>query len=725
MLNHNLVLKSEELFLVGSLSNDGRRDDARGLYARDTRYLSRFSVTMNGSPPEILSAHTHDATRATVTCANPRLTLADGTTLSPHLISLEQRVNLDECLRVTLNLQNFAKRPLNFSLTFQIAADFRDLFDIRGFAREQRGQLQNPEVGDGTITFGYRGRDGRVAETLVTFDRGPRVSMRGDPPTQDDAPTVHHAVGPGGSPDFELEAMPEVQARFDVSLEPLERFSVTACVTPRPAAGPPVAAVARDRMPSAAVTSDNPMFDRVMDRCHLDLRALDTMFPHGELPAAGIPWYVAPFGRDSLITGLQTLHLDPQRAVGALRVLAALQGTKIDDYREEEPGKSLHEMRYGEMARLGEVPHTPYYGSVDATPLWIWLFAETVAWTGDDDLYQELLPNALQALEWIEQYGDRDGDGLVEYSTAARSGSHIKHQVWKDSFDSLNDANGLPVEGLVASVEVQGYVYAALARLAWVAGVMGDEAWAATLRTRAERVRVLVEDRYWLETEGFYAQALNAAKQPVRVMSSNPGHLLLCGLPSEERAARMVARFRQPDMESGWGIRTLSKDAPSYNPMSYHNGSIWPHDNSLIGAGFYRYAQIEAGHAVTGALFNVAKTDPLGRLQELYCGFPRAGDGDDAPVNYPVSCSPQAWAAGSLPFLVKAMLGLDVDLAARRLTISPSLPGWLNELTISGLTVLGQRGSLTIRRQGDELVVESIDVPLGPPLPGAECSTSP
>ncbi len=512
--------------------------------------------------------------------------------------------------------------------------------------------------------------------------------------------------------DIDTTALPKVRASFDLTLGPLERWSLTARVTPRPAAGPPIVPVRPDRSESATVTSDNQMFDRVLHRCHLDLQALETIFPHGELPAAGIPWYVSPFGRDSLITGLQTLHLAPQRAVGTLRVLAALQGTKIDDYREEEPGKILHEMRYGEMARLAEIPHTPYYGSVDATPLWIWLFAETVTWTGDANLYRELLPNAVRALHWIDEYGDRDGDGLVEYSTAARSGSHITHQVWKDSIDSLNDADGMPVEGLVAAVEVQGYLYAAYARLADVASAMGERVWATQLRDRAAQIQAIVEERFWLDSEGFYAQALDGDKQPVRAMTSNPGHLLLCSLPSPERAAMVAERFSQPDFTSGWGIRTLSSGATTYNPMSYHNGSIWPHDNSLIGAGFYRYGQIEAGHAVASDLLEVGKTDALGRLQELYCSFPRVVGEDDTPVNYPVSCSPQAWAAGAMPFLVRAMLGLEVDLAARHLRISPSLPGWLNELTISGLSVLGQRGSLTVRREGAGLAVESIDIPL-------------
>lgn len=522
MLGHNLLLKSDELFLVGNVPTDGSREDAAGLYARDTRYLSRFSVTINGARPETLSVHTHDATHATITNANPGLTLTDGAALAPHLLSLEQSVKLDDSLRVMAILQNFAKRVLPITLTFQIAADFRDLFDIRGFPRDLHGRWRRAEVGESDIVLAYRGGDGLVDETVVSFDRIPRVSLHHVGRTEDDEGTPPHHNGQQEFSDIDTTALPEVRASFDLMLGPLERWLLTARVTPRPAVGPSIAPVRPDRSESATVTSDNQMFDRVLHRCHLDLQALETIFPHGELPAAGIPWYVAPFGRDSLITGLQTLHLAPQRAVGTLRVLAALQGTKIDDYREEEPGKILHEMRYGEMARLAEIPHTPYYGSVDATPLWIWLFAETVTWTGDANLYRELLPNAVRALHWIDEYGDRDGDGLVEYSTAARSGSHITHQVWKDSIDSLNDADGMPVEGLVAAVEVQGYLYAAYARLADVASAMGERVWATQLSDRAAQIQAIVEERLWLDSEGFYAQALDGDKQPVRAVTSNP-----------------------------------------------------------------------------------------------------------------------------------------------------------------------------------------------------------
>jgi glycogen debranching enzyme len=426
---------------------------------------------------------------------------------------------------------------------------------------------------------------------------------------------------------------------------------------------------------------------------------LQTSFPHGRLTAAGIPWFVAPFGRDSLIAGLQTLHIAPGYATDTLRTLAALQGDTTDAFREEEPGKILHEMRYGEMARLGEIPHTPYFGSVDATPLFVMLFAETVRWTADEAFYRELLPNVQRALEWIERCGDRDGDGLVEYTTLTADAAHIAHQGWKDSHDSLHDIAGRPCSGTIALVEVQGYVHAAYRWLSELAELYGDASWAADLRARSERIRCLVEEQFWLPDAGYYAQALDEEKDAVAAISSNSGHLLYCGLPSVERGRAVAARLRQADLDSGWGVRTLAAGMAAYNPMSYHNGSVWPHDNSLIAAGLARYGEVGGLERIASALFSAAERLPDRRLPELYCGFPR-DEHAAAPVPYPVSCSPQAWAAGAAPLLVRAMLGLEVDVKRAVLRVAPALPAWLGHVRIEGLEALGSRFDLTVERDG-------------------------
>ncbi|MGH2562162.1 MAG: amylo-alpha-1,6-glucosidase [Thermomicrobiales bacterium] len=727
MLDHDLVLKADELFLAGEIATDGSGERATGLYLRDTRHLSHFAVSVCGTPLERLSARVHDPRRAIVTLTNGLLHLANREVIRPHTVAVREEIVLDATLEVTLTIQNFGPVSVPLMLAIELAADFRDLFDIRGMSRAKRGTCLQPRVIEDGVVLGYRGLDDAVVETEIHFDQAHTLKLLHEELSVDGAlvPTLPDLAGTAR--ELSDRDIPGVLAAIDVILAPGSSWSVRMNVIPRPTGGIWLGQAASmpprpEREPTSFET-DDLAFNAFMHRGAIDLNALQTSFPEGSMPAAGIPWFVAPFGRDSLIVGLQTLHQFPERAAGTLRLLGALQGVKERPDRGEEPGKILHEMRYGEMARLGEVPHTPYFGSVDATPLFVLLFAETIAWTADESLFRDLLPNVRRAIEWIERYGDADGDGLVEYRTDAQGLGHIRHQVWKDSWDSLHHRDGRPGEGAVAAVEVQGYVYAAYQRLADVVDRCGETAWANQLRQRASMVRSLVEERFWLSEEGYYAQALDGAKEPVRAISSNPGHLLFCGLPSPERAATVAQRLRRADMSSGWGIRTLSAEAATFNPMSYHNGSIWPHDNSLIAAGLFSYGQAEEGNAIASALFAAGRSDPLLRLPELYCGFSREGPDDDAPVSYPVSCSPQAWAAGAGSLLLRSMLGLAVDVEKERLCVAPALPNWLESVTIRNMCVLGQTVSLTVRRDGGDYEIES-DGPVDRRLPEFADSTA-
>ena len=696
MLNYNLVLKSGELFTAGDIETDGSRECATGLYFRDTRHLSVFDVTIDGAAPEVLSITTHNPAHATVICSNRLIERETGDVLPQKLLVIQQ-VTMADRLEVALSVQNFDSVPLAFQLGVLVAADFRDLFDIRGFHRDRRGRWTLPKAHAQGIELGYIALDGKRICTAIEFDHDCTVTPCTTTAEVRDGSLIYLMNTEHGHMHHELLDVPAANLIFDFLLDPHEVRIVNFAVSPDPAVELPPAGEVEAAQP-ATIATDNARFNAILSQCRTDLVALQTPFPHGLLLAAGIPWFVAPFGRDSLIASLQTLHLAPERADATVRTLASLQGTRLDPEREEEPGKILHEMRYGEMARLGEVPHTPYYGSVDATPLWLWLLAETAIWTGERTLLDDLKPKIRAALSWIEEYGDRDGDGLVEYRTDAQGAGHITHQVWKDSFDSLNHADGSRAHGPVAAVEVQGYVYAAYFRLA---AAVDDRQWASELRAKAERIRAQIEDRFWLEDVGTYAQALDGDKGVVRVASSNAGHLLACGVPSRERAERMASRFAETDLASGWGIRTLSSTAPSFNPMSYHNGSVWPHDNSLIGYGLYRSGEAAAGNRVSTAMFEAASVMPMHQLPELYCGFPREGIALHAPVAYPVSCSPQAWAAGALPFLVRGMLGLEVDPIAGCVLLCPAFPTWIDEVTIFRLRVLGRQGPLTVRRLAD------------------------
>jgi glycogen debranching enzyme len=720
VLDHDLVLKSDELYLVGESNTDGSGEPATGLYARDTRHLSRFRLSLDGRPLDRLSARVLGAASAAVVETNQTLTGPDAAVVPPHTVALLQQVDLGGEVRVRLGLRNYGLHALSLTLAIRLAADFRDLFDIRGFPRAERGVVLAPRPRADGVTLGYLGLDGLRAETDVGFDRPATVEIL----APDAAEVAEQAVLLPGmdeiTPRLRPPVPPSAVASFAVALPPGGTWDVLVTIRVLPADGVPISAAPTlgDGGPlrQSVVKTDNPEFDRFLDRCTTDLASLQTSFPEGSLPAAGIPWYVAPFGRDSLIVGLQTLHATPDRAAATLRVLAAHQGAEIDDEHDEEPGKILHELRYGEMARLHEVPHTPYYGTVDATPLFVLLFAETVAWTGDDRLYDDLLPHVRRALEWIERYGDLDGDGLVEYRARPGRSAHILHQGWKDSHDSLHHPDGRPASGAIALVEVQGYVYAAHRRLADVVASRGDRAWADALKTRAETVRRAVEGAYWLPTEGHYAQALDGDKTPVSAISSNPGHLLFCGLPSAERAAAVATRVGRPDLDSGWGVRTLGSGMATYNPMSYHNGSVWPHDNGLLAAGLYRYGHHREANRIAAALFAAASTEPLDRLPELYCGFPRTEDrATDVPVAYPVSCGPQAWASGVGPHLVRSMLGLRVDERRARLVVEPSLPSWIGDVTVDRLVVRGHEGSLRVRREGSGYLIDATGgIPIDP-----------
>lgn len=650
MLDHNLVLKANELFTAGSIKTDGSREQANGLYIRDTRHLNVLALTIANQPVEVLGIVQESMTSATIVGANPYI---EGEhPVVPQTVLVTQHVSLDDRLRARVTITNQGRDRVDLPVGLRFGSDFRDLFDIRGFVRTERGEVREPELTDSEARLAYAGLDGAVAATVVSVSIPPTWTVGVEPMPLRNSTLTHLPPSRRQREQAVSETWPVVTGSWHVSLGPAESWQVDIEVAPEPADGVPVSNQRLD-WPVAPVQIDDPLVERVFAQSVSDLAALDTTFADGPLIAAGIPWYVAPFGRDSLIAALQTLHITPERSVATLRTMAKLQGTVVDERKEEEPGKIPHEMRYGEMARLGEVPHSPYFGTVDATPLWLWLLAETVAWTGDVDLYQELKPAAERAVQWCVAFGDLDGDGLIEYRTDHHGAGTITHQVWKDSFDSLHHADGSIPAGPIAAVEVQGYAFAGYTQLADCANRYGDETWADELRGLADRVRSAVEEHFWLDEPGFYAQALDGDKRPVATLSSNPGHLLAAGLPSTTRAQRLIDRMVQPDMLTHWGLRTLSSTAPTFNPISYHNGSIWPHDNSLVGYGCYRYGRLDAGDRILAGLIAAAAPIPDLRLPELYCGFEADGFAATRPVAYPVSCSPQAWAAGAIPLLLR------------------------------------------------------------------------
>lgn len=683
MLHSDVLLKNNELCLVGRAEDRGGIHET-GLYLRDTRFLSAFTVRVSGTPLGVLAVRTPSATNAIITMT-PVAGYLQRTGISESSLVVHQRISVDDALHVTFEVQAFGGWTSKVNLEIELASDFRDMFDVRGMTPKHRPALRDPEFHeDGRVSLAATGADGQAVKLEVeAFPSPTSAEAAMVKPTSDDV------------------AIP-VTLTFGLDLSGGGVHKVELSLLPVPVGAPHEAVPAVDTR--LHVTSNNPDLDAVVQRADLDLAMLQTSFPEGSMPAAGIPWFIAPFGRDSLIVALQTMHVYPERAWATLRVLAANQGKKLDAFREEEPGKILHELRYGDMARSGQIPHTPYFGSIDSTPLFVMTFAQAYRWHRNEEMYDRLIPHVRRALGWIEEYGDLDGDGLVEFGDKSTDSVHITQQGWKDSHDSLHWANGDEVEGPIALVEVQGYVYAAYAWLASVVETRGDASWAAGLRNKAERIREAVETLYWLPEVGFYGQALDGRKRPVDQISSNPGHLLYCGLPSPERAVTVAGRLMQPDMLTRWGIRTLSSTMARYNPMSYHNGSVWPHDNSLIMAGMNAYGFDDSSATMAEALIRLSAHDPDRRLSELYCGF----DDDDerlGPVNYPVSCRPQAWAAGCGPMIVAAMLGLDPGGADGNLVGNvASAAGLATTMRVDGLAAGGRTwtahvvdGNLTIR----------------------------
>jgi glycogen debranching enzyme len=452
------------------------------------------------------------------------------------------------------------------------------------------------------------------------------------------------------------------------------------------------------------VWTDHAMLNALIRRSLHDLRLTINHTDTGLLPGAGIPWFGVPVGRDSLITSLQTLSVNPDIAYGTLRFLAQYQGQKLDPWRDEEPGKILHELRSGELAALGEVPHTPYYASLDATPLFLYVVAQLVRWTGDWQFVASLGPTIDGALRWIEQYADRDGDGLVEYASGSPGG--MRHHAWKDSHDAVQFADGRQPEVPVAPVEVQAYCYGAELGMAELYRRWGRPERADALVRSAQRRKERFEETFWMEDQSYYAQALDARKVPVPAVTSNPGHCLLMDLLQGPRADAVAERLTRDDMLSGWGVRTLSSAYPSFNPMSYHNGSIWPHDNSLVAAGLRHSGYDAAGLQVMDQILRAGLELPSYRMPELFCGFSRDQTYHSAPATYPLSCTPQAWAAGAVFLILQHLVGIEPDLLQRRLSIRPALLPWLNELRFENLRLGDRRLSIQVWRKGERVKCE-------------------
>jgi glycogen debranching enzyme len=678
---HSYVLKQGDAFGVFDSSgyiHAGLRP-AEGLYFEGTRFLSRCELSLANHPPLLLSSSVRrDNVLMAIDLTNCDLYREESLVLPRGTIHIHCAQFLwNGTLYQQIKIRNFGAVPIEIPLSLSVAADYVDIFEVRGQHRERRGTLLPPEMDRTSIVFAYRGLDHVPRNTRVQCSPVPTGisaseicmdSLLAENEEKSFLITVTCQVGTASK-----QVVPQAVA--------LERAS---------------------HVEGCTIHTSNERFDVWLGQSQADLEMMLTSTDHGLYPYAGVPWFSTPFGRDGIITALECLWIAPEIARGVLSYLAATQATSIEPSRDAEPGKILHETRKGEMAALREVPFDCYYGSVDSTPLFLLLAAEYWRRTADSGFIHSLWPHFESALAWIDQYGDLDGDGFVEY--ARRSQTGLVQQGWKDSQDSIFHADGALAETPIALCEVQGYVFAAKLGLSDVAKALGKEDVAAELSAQAVELAARFETAFWQEDLGTYALALDGAKRPCRVRSSNVGHCLYTGIANRKHALRASQTLFAEHSFSGWGIRTIAEGAPRYNPMSYHNGSVWPHDNGLVAAGVARYGQHALAAKILRALFDASTFFDLQRLPELFCGFPRRPG--KAPTLYPVACSPQAWASACSLLLIQASLGLRIDAAQRRVVFTrPVLPAGVDSISIASLKVCDGLLDLRVFRNNEAVTV--------------------
>ena len=682
-------LKHDDTFVVldshGDIGASAGGPD--GLFNADTRYLARLELVLDEVQPLLLGSNLSDDNSAlTVDLTNPDIYQGGRIVLQKDLLHVVRTIFLWRgTFYQRIGLQNHGDAPASCDLTLLFDNDFADLFEVRGQHRQRRGIATSKLLGPTDVLLEYSGLDDKLRTTALHFDPRPtRLSVN--------AAIYHFDLAPQQT----TSLYTAVSCNKPVMQKPAPFFRGLLAHRRE---------MRRLTAGATSVETSNNIFNEVLCQAMADLNMLMTETPEGRYPYAGIPWYSTTFGRDGLITALQMLWIDPRIARGVLKRLAFYQAKSVDALADAEPGKILHEMRGGEMAGLREVPFEQYYGSVDATPLFVLLAGLYVERTGDQETLVELWPSIEAALGWIDGAGDPDHDGFVEYQRASEQG--LANQGWKDSYDAIFHADGRLAEGYIALAEVQGYVFAAKRLAARCALRLGKAERAGTLHAEAERLAERFEQAFWCDDLGTYALALDGDKRPCRVRTSNAGQLLFTGIVGADRARAVAGDLMSHKFFSGWGIRTVARGEARYNPMSYHDGSVWPHDNALIALGFARHGLKGAVEAVFKGLFDAASYMDLRRLPELFCGFQR--ERRRGPTLYPVACAPQAWASATPFSLLEAALGLEFDAGRGEIRLrDPRLPAFLNEMVLRDLQLGASSVDLRVRRHGEEVSLEVI-----------------
>lgn len=678
-----MVLKQGDSFGIFDWLGDIHQvgSGTQGIYHDGTRFLSRMELTINGTRPLLLSASPREDNQALVVdLTNPDRPMNGAPGMKQDSVHIQRLKFLWQSkYHEKIKLLNFGLETVKFELAIQFQADYADIFEVRGTPREQRGKKIPPRHENNCLTFSYLGLDNILRRTEIRAT-----------PTPDgvEPKTLHYdvALKPKEAKEIELEAMFCVNGQktkpmpFEQARSAMNQY------------------MERLHQYCAGITTSNEAFNDWINRSKSDLITMTTQTPYGLYPYAGVPWFSTPFGRDGIITAMECLWVEPELAKGVLQFVAHTQARESNDFQDAEPGKIFHEARGGEMANLKEIPFKMYYGTIDATPLFISLAGAYLERTNDVDTIRNIWPHIKRALAWIDHYGDLDGDGFLEYETKSSKG--LNNQGWKDSQDSVFYETGPLAEGPIALCEVQGYAYDAKIQAAKLAEIMGEPELQEALKVQAHALKEKFNAHFWSETKQTYVIALDGKKKPCNVVSSNAGHCLFSGIATPERAKLTAQKLLDEKMFSGWGIRTIATDEIRYNPMSYHNGSVWPHDNAMIAKGFARYGLMtETAQTMTG-IFDTALFMTGKRLPELFCGFPRVAR--KAPTLYPVACSPQAWAVGAVFMLLEACLGMRINAAKNRVTFChPRLPSFLNDITITNLRINNKQIVLQIRKRSE------------------------
>ena len=688
------VLKYDDTFALfdrfGDIQSVGMGEE--GIYCGDTCFLSQQELLIEGTRPMFLNSTVKDDNGLfIIELMNPDIEPPGKARIAKGDLHIFRAKLLWRCACYEhIRIVNYGLEPIETTITLEFFADYRDLFEVRGFKRAQRGVDLPPRIADQELLLSYRGLDQVVRCTRIAFQPAPQHLTQ-------------------GRADFPIRLQPKAEMHLYITIG----CEVNETATPGMAASHTTdyfsafthvnQLLGNKLMNRCKVTTSNPRFNAWLDRSTADLVMLTTALEEGAYPYAGVPWYSTTFGRDGILTAHEYLWIDPSMAKGVLAFLSATQATEFDPERDAEPGKILHEARRGELAALNEIPFRRYYGTVDATPLFVGLAGAYYERTGDLDFIRTIWDNIMRALHWIDHFGDRDGDGYIEYQRKTDLG--LENQCWKDSHDSVFHQDGRLADAPIALCEVQGYVYEAKLQAARLASLLGEHDLAKELNEAAHQLRKNFNDAFWCEEIGTYALALDGNKRQCAVPSSNAGHALWSGIATPAYAARVADQLLNDDFFCGWGIRTIPAKEVRYNPMAYHNGSVWPHDNALIADGMARYGFTGKAMAVFTALREACMYMDQHRMPELFCGFEKRPD--EGPTLYPVACSPQAWAAASVFYLLQACLGLSFDPHKPEIRFRhPQLPPFLDTVEITDLSINGATVDLILQRYPNNVGIE-------------------